>query len=209
MKKYQFKTKYPGFSLIEIAIVLSILGLLLGGILKGKQLYDAAKINALITQIQDISLATHQFEQNFGALPGDYAGASSLKEGLTGGDGNGMIGPQEKDQVWAHLAAAGLMNSAAIPVSKIGGTISFQYISQGDINGNWIVIGQTLGNNNLGALLTPEQAFLIDKKLDDGIATSGKVRAVKGQDAQGECFSVDGSYNLINKNPACVLLVNY
>ena len=208
-KKYILKTQYPGFSLIEMAVVLSILGLFLGGILKGKQLYDFAKLNAVIEQLQDIRLAIHQFEQNFGALPGDYTNASSIQEGLFNGDGNGVVDLYKKDHVWKHLHAAGFFPSPMVPVSKIGGLISFQYAPQPDFLGHWIVIGQSFGSNNLGALLTPEQAFFIDKKIDDGLANSGKVRALKGEGAQGECFLIDGSYNLMNKNPACVLLINY
>jgi prepilin-type N-terminal cleavage/methylation domain-containing protein len=193
--EYIIKRKFSGFSLIEMAIVLSILGLLLGGILKGKQLYNAAKLNALVTQIQDIQLSIHQFEQRFGSLPGDFTKASSqIKSGLTDGNGNGIVEETEKDHVWAHLAGASLISSSNSPVAKLGGSISFQYAPQTDLNGHWISITS----------LTPEQAFAIDKKLDDGIGNTGKVRA-----SQGECLSSDGSYDINNQNPVCTIFVEY
>ncbi len=197
-----FKTNLPGFSLIEMAVVLSILGLLLGGVLKGKQLYDSAKVNALITQIQDITLSIHQFEQNFGALPGDFSDASKrIKGELVDGDGNGLVENEEKKNVWPHLASAGLFPLSSAPIAKTGGEILFAYAAQDGISGHWLIVGEK-------APLTPEQAFAIDKKIDSGIGNTGKVRGVKAGD-KGDCLNSDGSYNLSNKNHSCTLYIAY
>jgi len=204
MKKNKeiFKTNLPGFSLIEMAVVLSILGLLLGGVLKGRQLYDSAKLNALITQIQDVTLSIHQFEQNFGALPGDFSSASGkIKDTLINGDGNGLVENEEKNNVWPHLAAAGLIPSSSAPIAKTGGEISFSHTTQDGTSGHWIIIGEK-------APLTPEQAFTIDKKIDSGMGNTGKVRGVKIGD-KGDCINSDGSYNISNKNHSCVLYISY
>lgn len=208
--KLTFKKTLPGFSLIEMAIVISILGLLLTGVFKGKQLYDNAKLNALIGQIQDIQLSIHQFEQNYGALPGDFAKASEqIKDDLINGNGDGKVESSESKNVWPHLFAAKLFPSSTAPVSKMGGIISFEHTPNGAPDGHWIIVGKPTSSNNSGAILTPEQAFLIDKKIDNGIGNSGKVRGIDGEDGKGSCLKSDGSYNLTNKDPSCVLIVEY
>src|SRR6202162_5353761 len=79
-----------GFTLIEIAIVLVIIGLLLGGVLKGQELITGARVRNLISQQDGIKAAFFGFQDRFRALPGDYASASTNINGVTiAGDGNG------------------------------------------------------------------------------------------------------------------------
>lgn len=47
MSRHAFKRRQSGFTLIEIAIVLVIIGLLLGGILKGQELINSARVKNL------------------------------------------------------------------------------------------------------------------------------------------------------------------
>jgi prepilin-type N-terminal cleavage/methylation domain-containing protein len=72
-----------GFTLIEITIVLVIVGLLLGGILKGQELITGARVRNLISQRDAITAAFFGFQDRFRALPGDYEKADvSIKETL-------------------------------------------------------------------------------------------------------------------------------
>lgn len=71
----------PGFTLVELSIVLVIIGLLIGGILVGEDLIQASKIRAQISQIESIRTGALTFKLKFGALPGDLPNASSF--GLT------------------------------------------------------------------------------------------------------------------------------
>ena len=87
-----------GFTLIEIAIVLVIIGLLLGGVLKGQELITSARVRNLIQQQDGVKAAYFGFLDRFRALPGDYANATSTIAGVASGtagcgngDGDGQI----------------------------------------------------------------------------------------------------------------------
>ena len=108
-----------GFTLIEIAIVLVIIGLLLGGVLKGQELITSARVRNLIAQQDGIKAAYFGFLDRFRALPGDYATASAAANirGVTfGGNGDGQIldagGNSEQVIAWNHLASAGFLNGS-------------------------------------------------------------------------------------------------
>ena len=66
--------KQTGFTLIEIAIVLVIIGLLLGGVLKGQELITSARVRNLAHTQDGIKAAFFGFQDRFRALPGDYSG---------------------------------------------------------------------------------------------------------------------------------------
>ncbi len=77
------KRNANGFTLIEIAIVLVIIGLLLGGVLKGQELITGARVRNLISQQDGIKAAFFGFQDRYRALPGDYAAASTNINGVT------------------------------------------------------------------------------------------------------------------------------
>jgi prepilin-type N-terminal cleavage/methylation domain-containing protein len=108
-----------GFTLIEIAIVLVIIGLLLGGVLKGQELITGARVRNLISQQDGIKAAFFGFQDRYRALPGDYAAANVNIAGVTiVGNGNGRIEAgtggaiHEEILVWNHLTAAGFLNGS-------------------------------------------------------------------------------------------------
>jgi prepilin-type N-terminal cleavage/methylation domain-containing protein len=76
--------KQAGFTLIEIAIVLVIIGLLLGGVLKGEELITSARVRNLISQQDGVKAAFYGFQDRFRALPGDYPGAVANIAGISG-----------------------------------------------------------------------------------------------------------------------------
>ena len=67
------KRNQSGFTLIEIAIVLVIIGLLLGGVLKGQELINSAKVKNLATDFRNIPVFIYGYQDKFKALPGDDA----------------------------------------------------------------------------------------------------------------------------------------
>jgi len=69
------KRNQSGFTLIEIAIVLVIVGLLLGGVLKGQELINSAKVKNLATDFRNIPVFLYGYQDKFRALPGDDANA--------------------------------------------------------------------------------------------------------------------------------------
>ena len=74
--------KQQGFTLIEIAIVLVIIGLLLGGILQGQSLINSARVRNLISQVDGVKAAFYGFQDRYRALPGDFSQADTQIAGV-------------------------------------------------------------------------------------------------------------------------------
>ena len=140
------KRNQSGFTLIEIAIVLVIIGLLLGGILKGQELINSAKVKNLAGDFKNIPVFIYGYQDKFKALPGDDAAVTTNVTGstlaTTGGTvGNGVIDgnwntatkTDETYLFWQHVRLAGLapgptdVNDATyLPTNAAGGTIGIQ-----------------------------------------------------------------------------------
>lgn len=86
-----------GFTLVELSLVLVIIGLIVGGVLVGRDLIEAGKIRAQISQISDIETQINTFRVKYDCLPGDCPTATSALGATVGGntivngDGNGVI----------------------------------------------------------------------------------------------------------------------
>ena len=86
------KRKQSGFTLIEIAIVLVIIGLLLGGVLKGQELINSAKVKNLATDFKNVPVFVYGYQDKYKALPGDDKLAQThVGTTATNGNGNGVI----------------------------------------------------------------------------------------------------------------------
>src|SRR2546422_1386017 len=90
------KNTQQGFTLVEIAIVLVIIGLLLGGILKGQEMITQAKIKNVIADFSGVSAAYHGYQDRYRAIPGDDPNAATRWASMTNpapqqGDGNGIV----------------------------------------------------------------------------------------------------------------------
>src|SRR2546422_2324011 len=110
-----------GFTLVEIAIVLVIIGLLLGGILKGQELINSAKVKNLANDFRVIPTYIYAYQDKFKALPGDDAQVqvhvgNTGTQGATPPAGNGVINgnwnsvapADESFLFWQHVRLANL-----------------------------------------------------------------------------------------------------
>jgi prepilin-type N-terminal cleavage/methylation domain-containing protein len=175
-----------GFTLIEIAIVLVIIGLLLGGVLKGQELITGARVRNLISQQDGIKAAFFGFQDRYRGLPGDYAAASTnikCQGTCPGGDGNGRIfESNESILVWTHLTAAGFMNGSYNATSATtdpldDNTPKNPYSVYIDLkyDGAYGLGGASASKHNLktGTQVPVEIMAEVDRKIDDGRPYTG------------------------------------
>jgi prepilin-type N-terminal cleavage/methylation domain-containing protein len=147
-----------GFTLIELSIVLVIIGLIIGGVMAGKDLIKAATIRKAISQIEQYETGVNSFRLKYDALPGDLPNATSLlNASATNGNGNGIIERLgyglasrlfrcvQGETIFAnqHLAYAGLINLN--PFVLVNTTPSIEASCQADIG--WIDILDRHGNS--------------------------------------------------------------
>ncbi len=175
------KHRQSGFTLVEIAIVLVIIGLLLGGVLKGQEMIANAKYKSLRSEIQSYAAAFYSFQDRYRALPGDFNQASTkLDPAAPNGNGAGTIGGglcnaagDESCMVWQHLRYAGLISgdptatgNNANPNHPYGGPYRGIYSgSNGGRSGIWLIVQN----------LSTDVAQRLDEDMDDGVANAGSV----------------------------------
>lgn len=125
------KTRYSGFTLLELSIVLTIIGLIIGGVLTGQNLINNSTVNAQIAQINQYNTAVGTFRTKYNGLPGDLVDPYATNYGFQPrgtyagqGDGNGVLqgncnnttasgmqqGCGELAVFWQDLSSAGLIN---------------------------------------------------------------------------------------------------
>ena len=178
-----------GFTLVEIAIVLVIIGLLLGGILKGQEMITQAKIKNVVADFSGISAAYYGYQDRYRAIPGDDPNADTRWSGATvstGAEkGNGRISGKynsstdtdESRMWWDHLRRAGFVAGSGYtqPFNAVTGQIGVQ-----TGNANSTTPGTVLGG--FGGLIVcsaglPDKiAIAVDTQMDDGVIGTGTVR---------------------------------
>ena len=177
-----------GFTLVEIAIVLVIIGLLLGGILKGQEMITQAKIKNVINDFNGVTAAVNSYRDRYRTLPGDDKGATARwGAGIASGDGDGVIEgtysaststPVETQLFWLHLRQAGFVPGGGFeqPRNSTAGLIGVQ-------------TGDGAGANALGTFSSlimcstsvPDKvAGAVDTQMDDGLPNTGQMRAFTG-----------------------------
>jgi len=178
------KSQQQGFTLIEIAIVLVIIGLLLGGVLKGQELITSARVRNMISQQDGIKAAYFGFLDRYRALPGDYAAAKvNIKDATKDGNGNGQIelknanNDNESILVWEHLSKAGFINGSYIYAAADSDTTTpknpysgyLQLIYDKDY-GDPAAAATTASRHNLKTGIQVPVNILaeVDRKIDDG-----------------------------------------
>jgi prepilin-type N-terminal cleavage/methylation domain-containing protein len=196
------RKKLPGFSLIELTLVLIIMGILTGAVFKGLELLDSAKIRATLNEIHRLRTVAILYRETYGQWPGnDREAQNRFGEGVQNGQGDGVISPNEAPQFWVHLAKAGYLSEENAPSSKLGG----KFIVEGnqDTHQNFLLLA---GKDKAG-LLTPKQAAALKAAAEDGGPSTGQVQVMEGQGNKGGSCVRGEVFNLETKTPACILVV--
>lgn len=186
-------SKQQGFTLVELAIVFLIIGILLGAVLKGQEMVNNARIKRAVSDFDGVAAAIFSYQDRYNRLPGDDPAANTrwaLATPGCDGDANGsidgvwnvasdncagtaMTGANESLLMWFHLRRSGLITGKTIitddesfvqPSNPFGGIIGVQDGAPlAGINGHVICMSRVLG----------KFGGVIDSQVDDGAGDSG------------------------------------
>ncbi len=214
-----------GFTLVEIAIVLVIIGLLLGGVLKGQELINSAKVKNLINDFRATSTFVYSYQDRFRAIPGDdlaaiahvaaTAAATTHTTGAaSGATGDGRINgawnntattTDEAYRFWEQVRLAGLAAGSTtiasadyVPRNADGGVIGItgDRVLTTDV---WNATFYVCSDNIQG-----RYARQIDSTIDDGVTNTGSVRVIG---AAGTASAASAPANLTAANDATQYVV--
>lgn len=183
------KRDQSGFTLIELAIVLVIIGLLLGGVLKGQELIQSAKIKNVINDFSSTTVGYYGYQDRYKQIPGNDNAAKErwtqavpapvdgLGDGKITGTFLDLTGSQAS-QFWYHLRLSGFIGGSGEggPLNAFGGQLGVQDGGDSFNNG-------TPGTGFKGLIIceshiSDKAAAAIDNQLDDGNPNTGIIRAV-------------------------------
>ncbi len=223
------------FTIVELATVLVIIGLVAGGLIVGNNLRRTSQLQSAILDVQNFTNVTDQFRTKYHALPGDMPNATSFWATTVNGNGDEQValGP-EMFRYWQQLSLANMINGPFSGVAGSGGAVNAvpginvpAFRGGGGYVLYWVgtVFGLTtlyddsylhvfslgaVGNSNSYTdrpVLTASEAQRIDKKIDDGLPGSGKVMAPKQGAANApNCATSATAYNTGLAGPSCPLL---
>ncbi len=174
--------KSNGFTLIELAIVLAIIGLLMTGVLKGQELIKNGQSHRMVQDIQQIQTAIYSYQDRYKMLPGDDSLATSrFGNAVTAGNGDGLLSDTEIGLFWQHLRLSGLIQGT--------GNLAPKH-AQG---GNFLLKNDLAAFSNTAICLenlTLEVAKIIDSQQDDGVLTTGSYQVADAETAQNTKVSL-------------------
>lgn len=190
--------RQSGFTLIELAIVLVIIGLLLGGVLKGQELINSAKVKNMANDFRNIPVYIYGYQDKFKKLPGDDNAATTNVAATKNGNGNGALegnwfdvktADSEAYNFWQHVRLANLApgptdtaNADWRPTNADGGSIG---IMAGTSSATATAMKDGSGNAIRGSFIICSQGILgkyvtqLDVNMDDGNSATGSMLASK------------------------------
>jgi len=174
--------KQAGFTLVEIAIVMVIIGLLLGGVLKGKGLIVSAQIRNIENEFNGLSAAVYSYQDRYLVLPGDDNKANRFtdittctdncgnRNGIIGGDFDSTTDKDESRLFWLHLRNAGLIKGAKTdktqPLNRFNGQIG--------VSTGLLIADVNIQREFIGFTRIPQKvARSLDERGDDGLSKYG------------------------------------
>jgi len=208
-----------GFTLIELALVLIVISLLIGGILKGWELVQSSRVRTVAETTTAVQSAYFAFHDRFGHVAGDWnAVDASNAIGVTvngGGNDSGKVDTSaldpwtESNAFWEQLAKARFVHGTYLGTAATEPTLDND-LTPFNVFQRPIIFGRT--SDFVGAVAPRRHVIVgrgasvgllreLDVKLDDGKAAEGKIRATVDDGA----VSVFGGANLWGgRAAACV-----
>lgn len=185
-----------GWTLIELAIVLVVIGIILGIVAAttGKSLIGASQSQAVQAAVKDLAEAIARFRERYGYLPGDMPNATTRIPGVVAsscsvtanGNGDGQIDAGEVACVTNHLFNAGFIKggTGAIALSQSDKLITIRVIAR---SASSVTTFPTSTRNVIEILNIPcRSAQELEAKTDDGNFASGNTRASVASCTEGE-----------------------
>jgi type II secretory pathway pseudopilin PulG len=192
-----------GFSLVEAAVVLVIVGLLIGGVLRGTELIAAGRVRNVIDQVRTVQVAYYAFQDRYSALPGDLTDPQAKlinanTSPAVNVPGDGWVPIDDSQQFFNNVSQAGFLSctvcmtkqavgsnptAAFSPVNLFGQPLAFAFpASVPATNAVGAYYLSSLPNEGSKAMATTggfidsKALSEIDRKLDDGNPASGQFR---------------------------------
>ena len=168
------KRSQAGFTLVEVAIVMVIIGLLIGAVLKGQAMIQNAKIKRVTKQADELRAAVMTFYDKYSSYPGDENSTVFPNGDTHNGNGDGQIAAAEADMLFEDLQRADIISGNfdgdgedSIPNHAFGDKVRI----------NWVNPGQGLNHFIQYENLPWDVCLEIDLKYDDGVYNTGSIRA--------------------------------
>jgi prepilin-type N-terminal cleavage/methylation domain-containing protein len=196
-----------GFTLVELAIVLVIIGLILGAAFKGKDLIDGAKVKNMSAQVSKMQTAFNVYFEKYGAYPGDGCTALATTQTTCAGTKNGTLGLLENNSAPVILVNTGVLTVAdmqsifGVPWVITEGAAITNYTT----GHNYMTPGtQTAGGVTTQSSVDARLVCALDKAIDDSVPSAGIVRSSAANTAttagataytndNGDCWSLSGN----------------
>jgi prepilin-type N-terminal cleavage/methylation domain-containing protein len=262
----RYKISNKAFTLVELAIVLVIIGLIVGGVLAGQELIYQSKLRKIISEIGNYKLAINTFRMKYGQLPGDFNRATEFWGTVSGscntvagtgtqtcnGNGDDVMGPADNGntysyetwRAWEHLSNASMVKGDYTGIYYLDCTyttycyhpgenvptgpaensvwafiyLEGQYASSGKAKSRNALIygsitGTTYGGRWHNPVLTTDQQYFIDLKIDDGMPYTGKITDSGGAlntpgCATSDTISATATYDLSRTDIRCLMLID-
>jgi prepilin-type N-terminal cleavage/methylation domain-containing protein len=180
-----------GFTLVELAIVLVIIGLILAGIIKGQELITNAKIKRAYNTQREIAAAVYTYFDRYQYYPGDDPQAATrFTPALpvpTNGNGNALIAAgaastaanfactatgTEQCDLWAELRLSGILTGSGFtnPTHPYGGAVALSYFNMPAIGaGSTAQLTHWIQLQNMPY----DVCKILDQQYDDGNLATG------------------------------------
>ncbi len=220
-------TNLKAFTLVELSIVIVIIGLIIAGVTAGRALVRDAKLRSVVSQVNQYKVALDAFRLQYNALPGDMTNATSYwnttvtttnGNGRNGIEWGGNVSTNESTRAWQHLSLAGLINGNYAGTALSVGSVPGYNIPQSPIvnGGYWfwanspiqylIFAGtSTPAGPSQAAIISGKEAASIDRKMDDGLPTTGLITYSNGQIPPAPFTCNIGSTYRMTDDISCVL----